>query len=118
MKGSGMARNCKLATTLAALLLIGACTGQDEGYPALLPAEVLFAPPAVPAHARDAASSADMAERELLGGRENLRQRARQATEQQGDMSDLDRRVQALHARAGRLSATSLRDDDGAADAR
>lgn len=103
-----MARICKIATTMAALLLLAACGGGADDYPALLPTEVLLAPPALPAHAAGAVSSVGGVESGLIADRRRLQDRADRAVRQDWSSSDLDARARALRERAHRLSATSV----------
>lgn len=97
-----------------ALLALAGCGDQTAEYPALMPTDQLLAPPTLPAHARDAASSADTTAAGLGAQRDALHGRADRAIAQGGQTGDLAARAQALRERAKALAATSVNGDPAA----
>lgn len=83
-----------------ALMGLAACGDDTRDYPALLPTEQVLAEPAIPAHAAGAARD------DSLGAALDARGQAlaRHAGPAPGRDSDLQRRADALRARAAALS--------------
>lgn len=104
-RGYGMVR---IWGALALAMLAGCGDGGDD-YPKLMPTDQVLAPPALPGHAADAArdptsvSDALNARSQALAGRAGVTPVANDA--------DLQRRADALRARARALSQQSLSAD-------
>ncbi|MBB1490018.1 MULTISPECIES: hypothetical protein [unclassified Paracoccus (in: a-proteobacteria)] len=90
---------------LAALLALAACGGSDESYPRLLPLSDLTAPPAIPAHAADAAAHPEAVGEALRARRARAAARAGGAQGPVTDAAGLQARAAALRDRAGQLAA-------------
>lgn len=102
-KGNGM----RLAGIIG-ITALAALAGCDDGrdYPALMPTEQVLAPPALPAHAQDAARDPAVATDALAARGAALAGRG--AGGSVADATALDRRAEALRARAKALSQRSL----------
>lgn len=98
----------------AVVLALAGCGDQTAGYPALMPTDQLLAAPALPAHARDAANSADATAGSLTAQRDALHGRADRAIGRGGRTGDLAARAEALRERARVLAATPINDDPAA----
>lgn len=94
------ARLIGCATLLA---LLAACGDRMGDYPSLMPTDQLLAEPTLPSHARDAADDPD-----LTGLQARTAQMAGRSGGSPVNDSTLDQRADALRARAGALSKTSL----------
>lgn len=95
-----LSRFCRLA---ALAVLPAACGGADDAYPRLVPLSELNAPPAIPAHAADAAADPGAVGEALRARRAEA---AARASAQGGatDAAALSRRAAALRDRAEDLS--------------
>lgn len=98
---------------LAAITLT-ACGDYAADYPQLAPTDQLLAPPKIPAHAADAASSPDAVDRALHSDHASVVARADRALRQGAGSGDLAERATALRARAASLSKTQIDGEDGA----
>ncbi|SDL03297.1 hypothetical protein [Paracoccus chinensis] len=101
-------RFCRLA---ALAVLPAACGGADDAYPRLVPLSELNAPPAIPAHAAEAAADPEAVGEALRARRAEAAARAAAAQGTPADTAALTRRAAALRDRAEELS----RRDPGAA---
>lgn len=104
-KGNGM----RLAGIIgiAALAALAGC-GDGRDYPALMPTEQVLAPPALPGHAQDAAQDPGTATDALAARGAALSGRGTGGSV--ADAAALDRRAEALRARAKALSQRRLDD--------
>lgn len=89
----------------AALLALAACGGSDMAYPRLLPLSDLTAPPAIPAHAADAAADPEAVGEALRAHRAEAAARAGAAQGPVTDAARLQARAAALRDRAGQIAA-------------
>ena len=103
-----------------ALLALGlaACGPTDDTYPRLLPLSELNHPPAIPAHAADAAADPQAVGAALQARREEAAARADDARGAVTDADALAGRAGALRRRADALAATELPRDPAPAAAR
>ena len=91
------------------LLILAACTGQDRGdYPQLLPLSQINQPPAVPAHAADAAADPQAVGAALDARRAEAAARATAMRAPVTDAAALGRRADDLQRRAGALAQTPM----------
>ena len=99
-----------MSLVLVALpLVLAACAAPDEGaYPQLMPLSDLNQPPAIPAHAADAAADPQAVADALRARRAGAAARADQARGPVGDAAGLGDRARALRARADALARTDL----------
>lgn len=91
---------------LAALLALAACGDRTADYPRLLPLSDLTAPPAIPAHAADAAADPDAVGSALRARRADTVARAAGGKGPVTDAAALRSRAAALQDRAKELAAT------------
>lgn len=89
---------------LAVLALLPAACGSDESYPRLLPLSELNAPPAIPAHAADAAADPEAVGEALRARRAETAARAAAAQGTVADATALGARAGALRERAEALA--------------
>lgn len=94
-------------STAAIVLALAACGDYAADYPSLLPTDQLTQPPALPAHAADAAYSPDATNAQLGRSGDSVRNRAA-GTAGTGDLAE---RARALRERAGLLARTPVGQD-------
>lgn len=97
-------RPAHFLASLAALLAVSACGDSDGAYPRLLPLSDLTAPPAIPAHAADAAADPEAVGDALRARRAEAAARAGGTRAPVTDAAALQARAAALRARAGELA--------------
>ncbi|WP_134725533.1 hypothetical protein [Paracoccus luteus] len=92
----------------AAVLALSGCGQDDAAYPRLLPLSELNRPPAIPAHAQDAAADPQAVGAALQARRAEAAARAGDARGPVADADALAGRARALRTRADALAATEL----------
>ena len=109
-----MSPRCRLSFLLALSAALAACSGQDRGdYPQLLPLSQLNQPPAVPAHAADAAADPQAVGAALKARRAEAAARTAAAGAPVTDAAALGRRAEDLQRRAGALARAQMSETAG-----